>query len=283
MAIALVTGSSSGIGKLSALELARRGHRVYASMRNLERATDIRTEAVREGLTVEVIEVIQLDVTDEASVNAAVASVVDREGRLDILVNNAGIGTFAPVEYYTDAEIRHVFETNFLGAIRGPAQHCRRCAQHSGTIIMISSISGLRTFPFGAVYSASKFALEAISNGLRYELKPFGIRVSLVEPGNFKTRAGENMYYPSRLISSDEESLRDPLYTQTIEHQVQGIKKAVLGDAHDVARVVADAAGADNPHVRYVVGDAEAHRVLGLGADDFEKMISARTELRASS
>jgi NAD(P)-dependent dehydrogenase (short-subunit alcohol dehydrogenase family) len=157
MAVVLITGSSSGIGKLSALEFARRGHRVFASMRRLESAQYVLADARKDSFS---IEVLQLDVRDPASVSTAVEEVLRREGRLDVLVNNAGIGSFGPVEDYSDEEIRQVFETNLFGAIRTtrsvlPAM--RR--QGSGTIIMVSSISGLRTFPFMAVYSASKFAL----------------------------------------------------------------------------------------------------------------------------
>src|SRR6266851_1076190 len=138
-----------------------------------------------------------------------------RERRLDVLVNNAGFGTYGPVEDYDDDEIKRVFETNFFGAVKTtravlPAMR----AQRSGTIIMVSSISGLRTFPFMAVYSASKFALEAISNGFRYELKPFGIRVVLVEPGNFNTRAGINMHFPERLRPESPRGTSDPLYSR---------------------------------------------------------------------
>src|SRR5260370_27029204 len=146
MAVALITGSSSGIGLHSALELARRGHRVFASMRNLASAHFIEEKAQKERLSVETI---QLDVTDADSVAAAIAHVTERAGRLDVLVNNAGFGSLGPLEDYSDADLRHVFETNFFGALRVtravlPAMR----AQRSGTIIMVSSISGLHTFPF---------------------------------------------------------------------------------------------------------------------------------------
>ena len=188
MAVALITGSSSGIGQLSALELARRGHRVFASMRNLESARHIRAKAEKENLAVETV---RLDVTDADSVSAAIAHVTERAGRLDVLVNNAGFGSFGPIEDYSDEDLKQVFETNFFGALRVtraalPAMR----AQRSGTIIMVSSISGLRTFPFLSVYSASKFALEAASNGLRHELRPFGIRVVRGRTGRLQDSRG---------------------------------------------------------------------------------------------
>jgi NAD(P)-dependent dehydrogenase (short-subunit alcohol dehydrogenase family) len=115
MAVALITGCSSGIGKYTALEMARRGHRVFASMRNLESARFIQTDAEKAQLT---IELLQLDVTDPASVMSAVQQVLKQAGAIDILVNNAGRGSIGVVEDYTDEEIRSVFETNFFGAVR---------------------------------------------------------------------------------------------------------------------------------------------------------------------
>ncbi|MGC1344205.1 MAG: SDR family oxidoreductase [Candidatus Binataceae bacterium] len=276
MAVALITGCSAGIGKLSALEFARRRYRVYASMRTLENAGYLRAEAQAERLT---IETIQLDVTDTASVKDAVAEILERESRIDILVNNAGFGAAGPVEDYDENDIRHVFETNFFGAVRVtravlPAMR----AQRSGTIVMVSSISGLRTFPFMAVYSASKFALEAISNGLRYELRPFGIRVALVEPGNFRTRAGTNMYYPKRLRNGVKGLTRDPLYAQIIEHRIKTGAELALGDADDVARVIVDAAADKKPNARYLVG-GDARELAALSPEDFERMIEDSMKL----
>lgn len=270
MAVVLITGSNSGIGKESAVEFARRGHRVFASMRRLESAQFLLAEAQKANLT---IEVLQLDVTHSASVTAAVGEVLRREGRLDVLVNNAGFGSFGPVEDYTDDEIRDVFETNLLGAIRTtraalPAMR----AQRSGTIIMVSSISGLRTFPFMAVYSASKFGLEAISNGLRYELKPFGIRVVLVEPGNFNTRAGINMHFPARLRRGSSDVTSDPLYLRLIKKRRTVAASMTFGDAREVAGVIADAGGAENPEARYLVGK-DAEQIVALTPPAFERMI----------
>ena len=278
MAVALITGCSSGIGKLSALEFARRGHRVYASMRNLQGASYLRAVAQAERLA---IEIIQLDVTDAASVKDAVAQIIAREGRIDILVNNAGFGSHGPVEDYDDDEIRQVFETNFFSAIRVtravlPAMR----AQRSGTIVMVSSISGVRTFPFMAVYSASKFALEAISNGLRYELRPFGIRVVLIEPGNFKTRAGANMHFPRRVRDGAKEGTADPLYARIIKHRMKAAGDLALGDATDVARVIVDAAEAENPQARYLVG-RDALELAALSVEDFERMIDDSMKLPA--
>jgi NAD(P)-dependent dehydrogenase (short-subunit alcohol dehydrogenase family) len=267
MAVALVTGSSSGIGKLSALELARRGHRVFASMRNLDSARYILADAEKQHIAVEVI---HLDVRDSESVASAMEHVMRREGRLDILVNNAGFGTFGAVEDYADDEIRVVFETNLFGAIRTTrAALPTMRAQRSGTLIMVSSISGLRTFPFMSVYSASKFALEAISNGLRYELSPFGISVVLVEPGNFNTRAGVNMHHPERVRTGAAQGTSDPMYFRLIEKYRRASGNLKFGDPMDVARVIAEAAEAEHPEARYLVGK-DAELTASLTAAEFE-------------
>jgi len=273
MAVVLITGCSSGIGKYSALEMARRGHRVFASMRNLEGAGFIRADARKAQLA---LEILQLDVTDPGSVTGAVQQVLKQAGAIDVLVNNAGMGSVGVVEDYTDEEIRYVFETNFFGAVRTtravlPAMR----AQRSGTIIMMSSISGLRTFPFASVYSASKFALEAISNGLRYELKPFGIRVVLIEPGNFQTRAGSNMHFPKRITPGSGEATSDPLYATLARRPPHPFPTFALGDAHDIARLVADVAESDEPNARYPVGE-DAQYYMGLGGEQFEELVRQR-------
>jgi NAD(P)-dependent dehydrogenase (short-subunit alcohol dehydrogenase family) len=276
MAVALITGSSSGIGQLSALELARRGHRVFASMRNLENSRYLQAKAEKDRLAVEII---QLDVTDSASVTAAIADVMERAGRLDVLINNAGFGAFGPIEDYSDEDLRQVFETNFFGALRVtraalPAMR----AQRSGTIILVSSVSGLRTFPFLSVYSASKFALEAASNGLRHELRSFGIRVVLVEPGNFNTRAGVNFHYPKRYAGDFAQNTIDPLYARLWEHYRTAGENLSFGDANDVARVISDAAEAENPEARYLVGK-DAEEIVALSSEDFEQAMIKRMRL----
>jgi NAD(P)-dependent dehydrogenase (short-subunit alcohol dehydrogenase family) len=268
MAVALITGCSSGIGLRSALEMARRGHRVFASMRNLESAHYLRDKADNEQLSVEII---QLDVTDIDSVAAAIAHVTERGGRLDVVVNNAGFGSFGPVEDCSDEDLKQVFETNFFGAIRVTRAALPTLrAQRRGTIIMVSSVSGLRTFPFLSVYSASKFALEAIGNGLRYELRPFGIRVVLVEPGNFTTRAGVNMHYPKRLIGGFAKGTSDPEYERIWKQFSTATGNLPFGDAGDVAKVIADAAEAENPQARYLVGK-DAGQAVALSLEDFER------------
>jgi NAD(P)-dependent dehydrogenase (short-subunit alcohol dehydrogenase family) len=186
MASVLITGCSSGFGKLTALRFARHGHTVFATMRDVAKAGPMEEMAAEEGVDVRVLE---LDVTDTASVEAAVKAAEQAVGgALDVVVNNAGIELRGPVEQVSDDEVLAQFDTNVFGVIRVvravlPAMRERR----SGVIVNVSSIAGLVARPFGGVYSASKHALEALSEALHHELREFGVRIAVVEPGQFET------------------------------------------------------------------------------------------------
>jgi NAD(P)-dependent dehydrogenase (short-subunit alcohol dehydrogenase family) len=181
MSVILITGSSTGIGMAAALYLSKKGHRVYASMRNPAVSSELRSAAAAAGSQVEVI---ALDVSDEQSVKKAVAQVLEREGRIDVLVNNAGIAPIGPLEEVDDAEVKRVFDTNVFGLLR-----CVRAVlpsmrkQKSGSIINIGSVAGDIASTCSGVYAASKFALEGLSESLAQEVKPFGIHVALIKPG----------------------------------------------------------------------------------------------------
>ncbi|MHB8684520.1 MAG: SDR family oxidoreductase, partial [Dehalococcoidia bacterium] len=190
MSVVLITGCSSGFGKLAALEFARRGDRVFASMRNTTKAEGLLDAAAAAGGT---LEVVRLDVNDSASIAGAVAQIEKHAGPIDVLVNNAGIGTHGPVEDFDDDEVLSIFNTNVFGVIRVtravlPSMRARK----SGTIVTVGSLAGKVSAPFGGVYAASKHAIEALSDALYYELHPFGIRVVLVEPGGFETEIQTN-------------------------------------------------------------------------------------------
>ena len=181
MSIVLITGSSTGIGMEAALHLAEKGHRVYASMRNLDGGQGIRDAAADRKVSVELI---QLDVNDDSSANKAVAEVLDREGRIDVLVNNAGIAPLGPLEKLDDGTVSNVLDTNVLGVLR-----CVRAVlpamrkQRSGTIVNVGSVAGHIATVCSGIYVASKFALEGLSEVLAQEVKPFGIHVALIKPG----------------------------------------------------------------------------------------------------
>jgi NAD(P)-dependent dehydrogenase (short-subunit alcohol dehydrogenase family) len=185
--IILITGCSSGFGLLTAARLMANGHRVIATMRDLNKSGALRQEISCRGG--DKIDILSLDVTREDSVQAAVKDVAARYGYLDVLVNNAGFGLGGFFEDLTDDEIRQQFEVNYFGVLRVtraviPLMRPRR----QGKIINISSISGLTASPCYGAYNASKWALEAFSESLRYELGFFGIDVLLVEPGVYKTK-----------------------------------------------------------------------------------------------
>ena len=178
--VVLITGVSSGIGRTCAEYLAAAGHRVYGTTRRAHESDGS-------------YEVLRMDVTDDADVAAAVDEVVRAESRIDVVVNNAGFGVAGAVEDTTVAEARLQFETNVLGPMRVCAAvlpHMRR--QDGGLVVNVSSIAALVPLPFQGIYSASKAALEAASEAMRMEVRPFGIRVVLLEPGDFRTGFTKN-------------------------------------------------------------------------------------------
>ncbi|MEM3089695.1 MAG: SDR family oxidoreductase, partial [Candidatus Nitrosotenuis sp.] len=183
--VALVTGSSSGIGFETSLALARDGYQTFASMRDLKKAETLLNAAKKENLP---ISTMQLDVDKPESVKSSISKIMSEVGRIDVLVNNAGYGIFGCLEDLTLDEIRQQFETNFFSIIRliqQVAPIMRK--QGSGTIVNISSVAGRIGFPGTPAYISSKFALEGLSESLRYEMSPFGINTIIIEPGVIKT------------------------------------------------------------------------------------------------
>lgn len=195
MASVLITGTSSGIGLATALAFGRAGHRVYATMRQPDRAPDLEQIATKEKLP---ITVSAMDVDSDASVNERIGRILSENGPLDVLVNNAGTERTGSVEELPLSEFRAVMETNYFGAIRCiqavlPAMRRRR----SGCIINMSSIAGrIANAPLTS-YAASKFALEALSEGLAQEMKPFNVRVAIVEPTIIDTPMSRRIETPS--------------------------------------------------------------------------------------
>ncbi len=213
--VVLVTGCSTGFGLLTALAFARRGDRVFATMRNVDKAGELLAAAEAEGLKVDVV---ALDVTDDASVTDAVAAVLREAGTIDVLVNNAGIGGRSAVETYPEELVRAIFETNVFGVLRMlravlPTMRENR----SGAVVNVSSLAGLMGVPFNSRYSASKHALEAIS-------------VTLIEPGYYRTNIGDNVTAMTAL------SPESPYY-QPERAAVDAVPDAVAqgGDPQEVA------------------------------------------------
>lgn len=231
MAIAVVTGSSSGIGQASAVSLARSGHTVYATMRNPDAGSEeLRAISEREGLQ---LRFAALDVDSDDSVRKAFDQIVSESGHVDVLVNNAGIGLGGAVEELPIEVFRASMETNFFGAIRCiqavvPAMRERR----SGCIVNISSVAGRFSGAPQAPYAASKFALEALSECLAQEMKAFGVRVLIVEPGVIATPIFSKMQQPPpttkyphsrRLTELFRASLEKPVSPYIVGEKVRDI------------------------------------------------------------
>lgn len=191
MGAALITGTSTGIGLATAVALGRAGHKVYATMRNPDRSPELQTIASKEELP---ITIVTLDVDDDDSVTQAVGQVLDERGGIDVLVNNAGIGPMGPIEELPLDDFRRTMETNFFGALRCIKEVLPRMReQKSGCIINVTSVLGrIAAAPQGP-YTASKFALEAVSEVLAQEVKSFNIRVAIVEPGVIQTPIFDKM------------------------------------------------------------------------------------------
>lgn len=244
--IALVTGSSSGIGLETALSLARDGYYTFASMRDVRKAGELEHAVKKENLPVEIIE---LDVDKEESIISAVKKVVAKDERLDVLVNNAGYGQFGCTEDLTIDEFRKQFETNFFSIVRiiqEVAPIMRK--QNSGNIINISSVVGRMGLPGSPAYISSKFALEGLGECLRYELGQFGIKTTMIEPGVIKTNFFNSMKVP--------ESKIDPKYKTLTDNILAGLKIMIeMGTApSQVADVVIKAIHDDEMLPRYVIG-----------------------------
>ncbi|MCV2894346.1 SDR family oxidoreductase [Lentibacter sp. XHP0401] len=178
----LITGASSGIGKATAVRFHSEGWKVIATMRD---------PAAADLADLDNVLVTRLDVTDPASITAAVTAGIERFGAIDVLLNNAGYGAYGPLEAFSTDRIRRQFDTNVIGLLevtKAVLPHMR--ARRSGTVVNISSIGGQITFPLGTLYHGTKFAVEGLSEALHYELEPLGIRVRIVEPGMIKTDFG---------------------------------------------------------------------------------------------
>lgn len=246
--IALVTGSSSGIGFETVLALAKEGYHTYASMRDTKKSKEILEMAKKENLP---ISVITLDVDKPESIKAAISQIMKEKQRIDVLVNNAGYGIFGCLEDLTINELKDQFETNFF-AIARLIQEITPIMrkQQSGTIVNISSVAGRIGFPASPAYISSKFALEGLSECLRYELAPFGINTIIIEPGVIKTNFLSSMKMPKN-------AKPDSPYADITHRVVAGVKMmAEMGTPpKEVADVIIRALKEKNPLPRYPVGN----------------------------
>jgi len=247
----LITGATDGLGKAAALLLAERGYRVFAAGRSVARRAQLDALAKEKTLPLETLE---MDVCDDRSVQTAVASVYQKAGAIDVLINNAGFVQVGAVEDLRLEDWRRQFEANFFGVIRvTQAVLPRMRERRKGRILMMSSVSGFVTPPTQGAYSASKHAVEALSNALRHELYPFGIHTILIQPGYIMTS-----------IQSTAMDLAQPYQEKFKNGPYAGIYASYLGDAastraqskttpEDCARVMVKAIEAPRPKARYGV------------------------------
>lgn len=258
--VAVVTGSSNGIGLEIALKLARDGFMTYATMRNLAKSKELETRIGDDEQLRSLIKFMQLDVTDDNSVKKAIVSVVNKSERIDVLVNNAGYGLSGALEDISIQEFKDQFETNVFGLIRTTQEVIPIMRkQNSGIIVNISS--GLGRFGIGtsSAYVSSKFAVEGLSESISYELEPFGIRTILVEPGVIKTNFINSSVIAKRSLD------RNSPYIHLIERMKNGMSKLIENAAEPelVANVVIDAIKDKNPKLRYLAGK-DVEQILGI-------------------
>ena len=275
MSIILITGASSGFGKLTALAFARRGDTVYATMRDSEKGYRLEDAASAENLH---INLLVLDVTDTDTIHAAVKNVLAAQDRIDVLVNNAGIHIPGALEDMPETDLHRVMDTNFFGVInmtRAVLPAMRK--QKSGRIIMMSSVGGMISRVTDSIYCASKWALEGMSEGLRYEVARFGIKVSLIEPGVFRTEIG------SKYKVSPDYPQASP-YLELLEFRVDKVVEACNygDDPQLVADLIVDVANKDNPDFQYPAGQ-QAEKFLPelkrMDADERDDLIRTAAEI----
>ena len=246
--VAVVTGTSSGIGFETALALAREGYYTYATMRDTTKSDKIQELAKKENLKIDVLE---LDVDDENSVKTAIQKILEQKQRIDVLVNNAGWGLWGCVEDVSINEFKAQFDTNFFSIIRLIQEVVPTMRkQGSGTIVNVSSVVGRIGFPASPAYISSKFALEGLSESLRFELAPFGVNVVIIEPCVIKTNFMKNM-------KMAEKSESDTVYRDITVKVVSGVKMMAEMGTHpkEVADTIVKATKDEKPLPRYIVGN----------------------------
>jgi NAD(P)-dependent dehydrogenase (short-subunit alcohol dehydrogenase family) len=255
--VAVVTGSSSGIGYETSLLLARNGFFTYATMRNPDKSNKFIDLKRNEKLP---LEVLRLDVTNDKSVKEAIEKIISKRGSIDVLVNNAGYALVGPLEELSIQEFKEQYETNVFGVIRVIKETLpiMRKKRH-GIIVNISSVAGRIGFPLTSAYVSSKFALEGLSESLAYEVEQFGIKVILIEPGVIKTNFVSNLMIGKGVSTTTNTNGYVSSYTDITEKRIAGFKPRFENGSPptEVAKVVLRAITSENvpPESRYLVGN----------------------------
>lgn len=258
----LVTGASSGLGLVTAIELAQHGFRIFAGMRDPARRQQLDLAAARQQLN---IEVLKLDVTCDSDVDAAVRSIVSRCGAIYGLVNNAGMQLRGYFEDQSEAEMRQVMETNVFGTLkitRAVLPHMRKAGR--GRIIMVTSVGGLLGSPGLTSYCASKFALEGIGESLALEVAPFGVQVVLVEPGIVKTE----IWTHNRNVAARSADAQSPYHSwfAASERLADWAVQTSKTTPEAVARAIRTALATRKPRLRYLVANRARLLLAARGA-----------------
>ena len=270
--VAVVTGSSTGIGFETSLLLARNGFYTYATMRNLDKSKAITNIKQKEKLS---LEILQLDVTADESVKEAINKITNEQERIDVLVNNAGFALVGAFEEISIEEFKEQYETNVFGVIRvTQAVLPIMRNQRGGTIVNISSIAGKIGFPLTSAYVSSKFALEGLTESMAYEIEQFGIKVILIEPGVIKTNFDKNLKIGKRIANNQNSS-----YTEMTQKRITGFQPRFESGTPpvDVAKVILKAITSENlSKLRYLVGN-DAFKLIkirnNISDKEFRKLV----------
>jgi NAD(P)-dependent dehydrogenase (short-subunit alcohol dehydrogenase family) len=278
--VAVVTGSSSGMGYETSLILARNGFHTYATVRKLDGgggSNQIIDIAKNENLP---LQVIQLDVNNDKSVTEAINRIANERGRIDVVVNNAGYDLMGALEETSMDEIKGQFETNFFGAVRVmQAVIPKMRKQGGGIIVNITSVGGRITFPLNSPYHATKFALEGLSESIQYELEPLGIKIIVIEPGG----VGSNFLKNLKMASNTSDPLNSPyrsMQSSISEYFKQWSQN--LMHPSEVAKAILQAVTSDNPDFRYVVGKDAAMALeskRNMSDREFQNMMKKQINL----
>ncbi|WP_395805134.1 SDR family oxidoreductase [Daejeonella sp.] len=258
--IILITGASTGIGLETAIQLAEQGHKVFASMRNIEKSTLLKQTAEKRGVK---LNIMQLDVLDDQSIANCISEIIKSNERIDVLINNAGAGFIRTMEQASMDEIKQVMDVNFYGPIR-----CSKAVlpfmrkQKSGHIINISSVGGLVGQPVNEIYCAAKFALEGLTESLATYLEPyFGIHISLIEPGGVITEFGNNLtnYFNSTggILNDDYKPLMEN-YMGYRASFTDEVKEKVFQKPAQIAEIIIKCMNDPHPKVRYMSSEGVA-------------------------
>jgi NAD(P)-dependent dehydrogenase (short-subunit alcohol dehydrogenase family) len=282
--VALVTGSSSGIGLETSLTLAENNFRTYATMRNLNKASNIMELAKKRNVAVQIT---KLDVNDDYSVQQAVQQIVEEEKAIDLLVNNAGYTQLGTVEDLSLNEIQAQFNTNIFGIFRmiKEVAPIMRRQRTGGTIINIGSANGFFGVPCASAYVSTKFALEGLTQSLRFELSQFGIKVVIIEPGAIKTNAATNSMFLPKKLREQQHQLKSISFSEEMTKSIMNKSVAAIANGSSpkvVAEIVLKIVREKEPQWRYLAGvDAETlyKAKKDMNDQEFEKFLYKTLDL----